>query len=222
MNAGFFDWQFALSLLPRLLPALFVTVQAVVVGTLIALVFGAALAIARRSPLVFVRAPAHFFVELVRGTPLLIQLYILYFALPAVGFSLSPLLTGMLGLGLHYSAYMAEVYRAGIEAVPKGQWDACVALGFSNGHVWRAIILPQAIARSLPALGNYVVAMIKDTPLLAAITVSELLETAKVIGASSFRYLEPLTMVGVLYLLLSLVAAALLRLVEGRYAVRTA
>jgi polar amino acid transport system permease protein len=217
-----FDWRFAWAILPRLLDALTVTIEAVAFGTIIALLLGAGWAIARRSPRAFVRVPAYWAVELVRGTPLLIQLYILYFVLPSAGLTLSPLATGTVGLGLHYSAYVAEVFRAGIEAVPRGQWDASLALGFSRAHTWRAVILPQALARSVPALGNYVIAMFKDTPLLAAITVSELLKTAKLIGATHFRYLEPLTMVGALFLVVSLVAARLVRLVEQRHAVRHA
>jgi polar amino acid transport system permease protein len=112
------------------------------------------------------------------------------------------------------------VYRAGIEAVPRGQWDASSALGFSRAHIWRAIILPQAIPRVLPVLGNYFIAMFKDTPLLAAITVAELLQNAKIIGAESFRYLEPLTLVGVIFLILSLIASRLVFLLEKRYVVR--
>lgn len=214
-----FDWEFAWEILPQLLDALVVTVEAVAAGTVIALLLGLVWAILRRSSIAPVRLGAHWLVELIRSTPLLIQLYVLYFILPDAGITLPPLLTGVLGLGLHYSCYMAEVYRAGIEAVPRGQWDAALALGFSRTHTWRAIILPQAVARVVPALGNYVIAMFKDTPLLAAIAVSELLKTAKVIGAVHFRYLEPLTMVGVLFLILSLLASLGVRRLEKRYAV---
>jgi polar amino acid transport system permease protein len=217
-----FDWRFAWTILPRLVEALGVTIEAVAVGTFIALLLGGAWAILRRSPRPWVRVPAHFAVELVRGTPLLIQLYILYFVLPAAGVTLSPFATGTIGLGLHYSCYVAEVFRAGIEGVPRGQWDAALALGLSPAHTWRAVILPQAIARVVPALGNYVIAMFKDTPLLAAITVAELLKTAKLIGATHFRYLEPLTMVGALFLVVSLAASGVARLVEQRHAVRHA
>jgi polar amino acid transport system permease protein len=158
-------------------------------------------------------------VEGIRSTPLLIQLYFLFFVLPDLGVTLSPLVTGMIGLGVHYSCYMAEVFRSGIEAVPRGQWEAAVALGMPRGHTWRAVILPQAIPRVVPALGNYVIAMFKDTPLLAAISVAELLEAAKVIGAENFRYLEPLTLVGAIFLVLSLAASGVVRLLEKRHAV---
>jgi polar amino acid transport system permease protein len=198
-SSTLFDWAFAWQILPQLLRTLSVVFAAVVAGTLIALTLGLGWAMLRRSRLRAVRLTAHGIVELVRGTPLLIQLYILFFVLPSAGLRLSPLVTGMVGLGLHYSCYMAEVYRAGIEAVPVGQWDAAIALGMSRAHTWRAVILPQAIPRVLPALGNYVIAMFKDTPLLAAISVAEL--------------------VGAVFLILSLAASGLVRLLESRYAV---
>lgn len=214
-----FDWDFAWQILPDLLGTLDTVLAAVLVGTVLALALGLGWAVLRRSPVRAVRYSANALVEIIRSTPLLIQLYVLYFVLPDLGLVLSPLVTGMLGLGIHYSCYMAEVYRAGIDAVPRGQWDAAVALGMSRARTWRAVILPQAIPRVLPALGNYVIAMFKDTPLLAAISVAELLRSAKVIGAIHFRYLEPLTLVGVLFLLLSLAASALVRFLEKRHAV---
>jgi polar amino acid transport system permease protein len=123
-------------------------------------------------------------------------------------------------LGLHYSAYTSEVYRAGIDSVPRGQWEAAIALNLSPYRTFRSIILPQAIPPILPALGNYLVAMFKDTPLLAAITVNELLQSAKLIGAERFRYLEPLTMVGLLFLVASLASAHFIRILEARVAAR--
>lgn len=214
-----FDWAFAWQILPRLIDSLGVVVAAVAVGTALALVLGLLWAILRRSGRPIIAGAARWLVEVIRSTPLLIQLYLLYFVLPGAGISLPPLVTGMLGLGLHYSCYMAEVYRAGIEAVPRGQWDAARALGLSRGRTWRSVILPQAIPRVVPALGNYAIAMFKDTPLLAAISVAELLRTAKVMGAEHFRYLEPLTMVGAIFLVLSLVASAAIRHLERRHAI---
>jgi polar amino acid transport system permease protein len=211
-----FDWGYAASLLPVLAPALLVTIQATAAGMTIALCFGLLLALARRAPSRLLACPAAAFVEFVRGTPLLVQLYFLFYVLPALDFKLSPFATGALGLGLHYAAYCSEVYRAGIESVPRTQWEAATALSLGRGDTWFRIILPQAIARVVPALGNYLVAMFKDTPLLSAITVVELLQAAKMIGAETFRYVEPLTLVGALYLALSLVSAAGIRALEAR------
>jgi len=211
-----FDWIYAATLLPLLAPALLVTVQATLAGMTIALTIGLLLALARRAPSRLLSWPAAAFVEFVRSTPLLVQLYFLFFVLPALDIELSPFATGALGLGLHYAAYCSEVYRAGIESVPRTQWEAATALSLGRGVTWLRIVLPQAIARVVPALGNYLVAMFKDTPLLSAITVVELLQAAKMIGAETFRYVEPLTLVGMLYLGLSLASAAGIRALEAR------
>lgn len=213
-----FDWGYALSLLPLLAPALLITLKATLAGMAIALVVGLMLALARRSRAKLVSRPAAAFVEFVRSTPLLVQLYFLFYVLPGAGITLSPFATGALALGLHYAAYCSEVYRAGIESVPQGQWEAASALNFNRRDTLMRIILPQALARVVPALGNYLVAMFKDTPLLSAITVVELLQTAKMIGSETFRYIEPLTLVGLLFLVLSLVSAFGLRALEARVA----
>ena len=121
----------------------------------------------------------------------------------------------MLALGLHYATYCSEVYRAGLEAVPRGQWEAAIALNLSPCAHLSDIILPQAIPPIVPALGNYLIGMFKETPLLSAIAVIELMQTAKIIGSETFRYLEPITMVGVFFLVMSLVSSAGVRRVEG-------
>jgi len=163
---------------------------------------------------VVVRQAVRWLVELVRSTPLLVQLYFVFYVFPEAGVVLSPLVAGVLGLGLHYSAYTAEVYRSGIDAVPRGQWEAATALNLSRGQTFWRIVLPQAIPPVIPALGNRLIAIFKDTPLLAVITVNELLQQAKLLGAESFRYLEPLTLVGAIFLVLSLASSRLVRRAE--------
>lgn len=217
---SFFDWQFAWEVLPELIPGLWVTLKATVMGMVLALVLGLFWTLCRRAPNRLISGTAHWIVEFIRSTPLLIQLYFLFYVLPSAGIVVSAFLTGLLALGVHYSSYTTEVYRAGIEAVPPGQWDASTALGLPRLHVWRAIILPQAIPRVIPVLGNYFIAMFKDTPLLAAITVAELLQQAKIIGSEQFRYLEPLTMVGIIFLILSLIASQIVLKLEKRYVIR--
>lgn len=213
------DWSFSLRILPKLLGALVVTVQATILGMSLALLLGLVWAVLRRSSHSLVATPARWTVEFIRCTPLLVQIYFLFFVVPdSIGVRFSPLATGILALGLHYSTYTSEVYRAGIDAVPKGQWEAAIALNLSSLRTWLVIVLPQAIRPIIPALGNYLVAMFKDTPLLAAITVLELLQTAKIIGAETFRYLEPLTLVGVLFLAMSLLSSRFIRVLEVRFA----
>ncbi len=211
-----FDWGYVWEVAPRLAEGLLVTIQATLVGMAVALTLGLVLALARRSRHRLVSWPTGVLVEFVRSTPLLVQIYFLFYVLPDAGLRLSPLATGVLALGLHYAAYCSEVYRAGLESVPKGQWEAAVALNLTRWRTMKDIIIPQAIPPVVPALGNYLVAMFKDTPLLSAITVLEVLQTAKLIGSETFRYVEPLTLVGVLFLVLSLLSAALIRWVEGR------
>lgn len=211
-----FDWSFALEILPTLGSALIITIQATVLGMLVAVTLGLALALMRRSRLTIVSLPTAFVIEFVRSTPLLVQMYFLFYVMPLTGVQMSPLATGIVALGLHYATYCAEVYRAGIEAVPRGQLEAARALNMSPWRTAVGVVLPQAIPPVVPALGNYLVAMFKDTPLLSAITVVELLQQSKMIGSSTFRYTEPLTLVGVLFLVLSLVAAWGVRGLEAR------
>ncbi|MBR8654093.1 ectoine/hydroxyectoine ABC transporter permease subunit EhuD [Achromobacter sp. Marseille-Q0513] len=211
-----FDWSYALEILSALGAALIVTIQATVLGMLVAVTLGLALALLRRARLRLVSWPAAFVIEFVRSTPLLVQMYFLFYVLPLTGLRMSPLATGVLALGLHYAAYCAEVYRAGIEAVPKGQTEAAIALNLPRWRTAVDVVLPQAIPPVVPALGNYLVAMFKDTPLLSAITVVELLQQSKMLGSATFRYTEPLTLVGALFLALSLLAAWGVRGLETR------
>jgi polar amino acid transport system permease protein len=215
-----FDWHYAWQILPELLRGLWVTLQATVAGMAIAIVLGLLLAIARRARSRWLAWPTAGLVEFVRSTPLLVQIYFLFYVLPSAGIEFSPLATGILALGLHYAAYCSEVYRAGIEGLPRGQWEAALALNLGRWHTWRDIIVPQAIPPVLPALGNYLVSMFKDTPLLSAITVLEVLQRAKILGSETFRYVEPLTLVGVLFLVLSLASAALVRRLERHLQLR--
>jgi len=116
---------------------------------------------------------------------------------------------------VHYATYCSEVYRAGLENIPKGQWEASTALNLSPYVTFRDVIIPQAIPPVVPALGNYFVALFKETPLLSAIAVLELMQTAKILGSENFRYIEPITLVGVFFLIMSLAAAWLIRRLES-------
>lgn len=214
-----FDLPFALRILPVLVEALVVTIAATAAGMALALSLGLGWAILRRSGTVAVSRSTQMIVEFIRSTPLLVQIYFLFYVLPRFGITLSPFVTGAAALGLHYSAYASEVYRAGIESIPRGQWEAAGALNLSRPAIWLRVVMPQAVRVVLPALANYAIAMFKDTPLLSAITVLELLQTAKIIGAESFRYLEPFTLVGVLFLTLSLATAGLSAGLERKLAI---
>jgi len=211
-----FDWTFALQVLPLLARGSVVTVEATIVGFALALVLGLALALARSTHRKLIAWPIASFVEFVRSTPLLVQLYFLYFVLPDYGIALPAFTTGVIALGVHYACYTSEVFRAGLESVPKGQWNAAVALNLTRFQTYRHVILPQMLPPIIAPLGNYLIAMFKETPLLSAITVMELLMTAKIIGSESFRYMEPITIVGALFLIMSLCSSVLIRKVEAR------
>lgn len=213
------DWQAAYDAIPLLLKGLLVTIELTLLGSAVAYALGLVLALLRRSGIPVLSQAVWLFIEFVRSTPLLIQVFVLYWLVPPVtGFKMSAFVTGVVALGVHYATYTAEVYRAGIEAVPKGQWEAAVALNLPRSRVWTAVVLPQAIPRVLPALGNYTISMFKETPLLLAIGVLDVLNRAKEVGAETFRVVEPYTLAGVLFLLVSLPASLLVRRLERRRA----
>lgn len=196
------------SILPIILIGLTVTLQAAAAGFAIALTLGLVFALLRRSRYRTVSWATVAVVEFLRDTPLLVQLFVLYYVLPDYGITLPAFLSGALALGLQYSAYTSEVYRGGIEAVPRGQWEAATALNLSRAQIYRDIVVPQIVPRILPAMGNYLVAMIKETPVLSVVTVLEMMGLASMIGERTFEYLVPLTLVGVIFLLLTLICSA--------------
>jgi polar amino acid transport system permease protein len=212
------SWSFVGQILPSLGRGLVLTVEATLLGSALALVVGLLLALGRRSRAPVLSQVCWAIIEFVRSTPLLVQLYLVFFVLPNYGIKLGSLTVGVLVLGLKYGSYDAEVYRAGIEAVPAGQWEAARALSLPGHRVWRAVILPQAIPRVLPALGNYVISMFKDTPLLLTIGVVELVGAARAAGTVEYRFVEPYTIAGLFFLALSYPSSLLVRKLERRVA----
>lgn len=211
------DWNFVWQIFPTLVEGVKITILATIFGSMLAAVVGLVIAITRRSPSKLMSRTVGFAAEFIRGTPLLVQLYFIFYVLPDAGITLSPMVAGVIGLGLHYGTYAAEVYRAGIDNVPRGQWEAAKACNLSSSQTWTQIILPQALPPMIPALANYFIAMFKETPLLSAITVLELMNQAKSVANSSYRYIEPITLVGAFFLAISLVSVVLLRWLERRY-----
>lgn len=210
------DWSAVDEFMPRFWDGLLVTLQALVLGALVAFALGLVWALAQRSPLAVVRWPVTAVTEFVRNTPLLVQLFFLYYVLPEWGITLSAMVTGVVGLGLHYSTYTAEVYRAGIDGVPQGQWEAATALSLPRTRTWGAVILPQAIRRVAPALGNYVIAMLKDTPMIFVIGVMDMLGEARQFASETFLTVEAFTVVGIAFILISYPASLLMRALERR------
>lgn len=207
--------SFAISILPILMRGLIVTVQATLLGFFVAMILGLILAALKSAPTRLVAWPAIAITEFIRDTPLLIQLFFLFYVLPEYGIVLPAFLTGALALGIQYSAYLSEVYRAGIEAVMRGQHEAARALNLTGARTFTHVVLPQAIPRIVPAMGNYLVSIMKDVPILSVVTVLEMLNVARIIGDRTFNYLIPLSMVGGIYLILTLVASAGVRRLDA-------
>ena len=212
-----FSFTFAAEILPKLATAAVTTLWVTFTSFFLALIVGIPLVLMRRARSLLIARATTAIVDFVRSTPILVQLYFLYFAMPGFGVELSPISTGLVAFSFHYGCYMSEVYRAGLEAVPRGQWDACTALSLPRMEAYRSIILPQAIGPVIPAAGNYLIHMFKETPLLASISVVEMMFVSAEIGANTFRYLEPITLCGLLFLIMSIGAAALIRIVESLY-----
>jgi len=208
-------WDFAFEIMPRMLWATVNTLMAAGIGYAIAIVLGLVLALAQRTPYRALTMTIRETVEFIRSTPLVLQIFFVYYVGPQFGVNLSPWVAGMLAIGLHYAAYLSEVYRGGIEAVPKGQWEAALALNMTARQTYFRVIIPQALPPSVAGMGNYLVGIFKDTPMLSVIGVTELMHAANAIGGQNYRYLEPYTIVGVIFLMISLPSAGLIRAFES-------
>ncbi|MGB1240596.1 MAG: ectoine/hydroxyectoine ABC transporter permease subunit EhuD [Candidatus Pelagibacter sp.] len=213
MNAEW-RWDFAIEILPNMLWATLNTILAAGIGYAIAAVVGLLFLLGQRTPIKIVNMINREIVEFIRSTPLLIQLFFVYFVLPQFGITLSAWVCGMITIGLHFGTYLSEVYRGALEGVPKTQWEACRALNFSTFYTYRRIVLPQAFPIAIPGMGNYLVGIFKDTPLLSTIGVAELFHAATAVGGYHYRYLEPYTIVGIIFLTLSIPAAIWIRKIE--------
>ncbi|MFD5323409.1 ectoine/hydroxyectoine ABC transporter permease subunit EhuD [Streptomyces sp. NPDC127092] len=208
------DGEAAWAALPAVLEGFGVTLVATVLGFGVALLLGLVLALVGRAGPRWVAGPVNAAAAFVRSTPLLVQLFAAWVLVPG----LDALVLGVLVLGVHYAAYLSEVYRTGIDAVPKGQWEACTALSLPRRRVWRAVVLPQAVRNVLPPLGNYAVSMFKETPLLSVITVHEMVHEASSFGSTHFAYLESFTLAAAVFLLASWPTSVLVRRLEARLA----
>ena len=212
-----FDWRwdFTFDILPRLLVATDNTLMAAGFCYAIAVVLGLVFALAQRTPSRILTMIVREAVEFIRSTPLVLQIFFVFYVGPQFGLRLSPWTADMIAIGIHYAAYLSEVYRGGLDSVPKGQWEAATSLNLSTTRTYFRVIIPQAMPPSLAGMGNYLVGILKDTPMLSVIGVAELMHTANAIGSETYRFLEPYTLVGIIFLALSLPTAAAIRLFEG-------
>jgi len=203
--------------LPSLWAGLQLTVFLTFASMALALVIGLFLALAQLDTRKkYFSWPARAFVELIRGTPLLLQLFYIYYVFPFFGLRLDPIVAGVIGLGINTGAYLSEVFRSGIDAVDKGQWEAADALGMPTGLTLRHVILPQAFRIVIPPVGNYFISLFKDTALVSTISVSELLFSGQLLAAQTFRYIEIYSIIFVIYLAISYPASLGVRSIERR------
>ncbi|MCM2435879.1 amino acid ABC transporter permease [Agrobacterium rosae] len=184
-------------------------------------VCGLVAALAQRSEWKAVRIVANFYIWFIRGTPTLIQVFLIYFGLPQIGIRLSPFTAGVIALGINSGAYIAEIVRGGLTAIQRGQTESALALGFSPAETMRTIILPQVFRIILPSVTNEAISTLKNTSLLSTITVVELTLYAQTLIASTFRPFEFYIAVAVIYLALTTILTTLATWLERRYALST-
>ena len=202
--------------LPSLLQGALLTIAVSLLSFGMALVLGLATGLARISRLTVLRVVAGCYIQFIRGTPLLLQLFFIYYVLPYAGIVLSPFVSGAMGLTLNYAAYMAEVFRSGIQAIPKGQWEAGASVGMSRRLMLRRIILPQAIRIIVPSIGNFFVSIFKDSALVSVITMRDLMFSGQLLASATYKHFEIFTMVAVIYFMISYPTAKFVEWVEAR------
>ncbi|MGD9894418.1 MAG: ectoine/hydroxyectoine ABC transporter permease subunit EhuD [Dehalococcoidia bacterium] len=212
------EWQYVWQALPLLLEGLKMTLFATFWGSIFTFILGLVWFMLRLANLPIISPVANFLVQFLRGTPLLIQLYFVFYVFPTWGLTLSPILCGIIGLAIFNSAPMSEVYRAGIEAIPKGQWEASQTLGIPIRQVWSRIMLPQALRTVLPMMGNLIIVMFKETAILSTITIAEMMTHAVEFSMLSYRYVEPLTLAACFYFVHSYTSSHAVRWLERRIA----
>ncbi|MGB6008907.1 amino acid ABC transporter permease [Castellaniella sp.] len=208
--------------LPILLEGAIITIQITILSFLLSSVIGLVMALLRVSHIAALRAIAKTYINIIRGLPIIVQLFYIYFVLPDFNIELSAFQSGVIGLGIAYSAYQAENFRAGIEAVDPGQREAAQAIGMRMPLMMRRVILPQAFKIALPPYGNILVMMLKDSSLVSTITVAELTRQGQLIATSTFQNTTVYTMVAIMYLILSLPLVWVLNRIEARLKTRKA
>ncbi|MBS4197518.1 amino acid ABC transporter permease [Lederbergia citri] len=194
-----FDLPLAIKSFPYVIQGIWYTILISFVGMIVGLLIGFFLALGRMSKLVILNWPSRIYISFMRGTPMLVFLFLLYFGLPMVGIEFSAITCALIGFSLHSAAYMAEINRSALTAVNKGQWEASKALGLSYWQTMKLIILPQATRIALPPLSNVLLDLIKASSLAAMITVPDLFNRAKIVGGREFDYMTMYILVALIY-----------------------
>jgi polar amino acid transport system permease protein len=195
-----------------------VTFQVTIESIILALIIGLFTGLGRISKNRFINGIASLYVEVIRGIPLLVQLFYIYFALGRI-INLPAIASAVIAMSVCYGAYMGEIFRAGIESIPHGQMEAARSLGMSTGQAMRHVVLPQAFKTILPPVGNEFVALLKDSSLVSILAVSDLLRRGREFASETFNYFETYTMVALVYLVITLVLSKLVSIMEERISV---
>lgn len=191
------------------------TFQVTLISIFFALIIGLVTGLGRISRVVLINRLATVYVEVIRGIPLLVQLFYIYFALGRF-LSLDRLVAAILAMSICYGAYMGEIFRAGIQSIPKGQMEAALALGMSRRQALRLVILPQTMRTILPPIGNEFIALLKDSSLVSIVAVSDLLRRGREYASTTFFYFETYTMVALIYLVITLFFSKVVGIMEQR------
>lgn len=215
MLQDLFDLGYLGSQMPRFWDALLITLALAACSIVAAVLWGLVIVGPRMSHRFWVSGPVTAYVELVRNTPLILQIYLAYFGLPLLGLPLSAFLCGIIAIASQHGAFLSEIYRAGIEAVSRRQWEAALALGMTRRRAMRLVILPQALLKVVPPIGNQLVILIKDTSLVSAIGIMELTLTGKVVVERSGASFQVFLLIGLLYLILTTGFGLILRIAEA-------
>ena len=201
-----YQWHFDVvwENLPIMLSGIWLTILLSILSMIAGAILGMVIALARLSPLVWLRGLAYCYTELFRTTPLLVQIVWVYYVLPLLtGITLSPFYSGLVAFGLNIAAFMAEIYRAGITSVGRGQSEASLALGMTNSQVMRRILIPQALTRMIPPIGTMWISLFKDTSLVSAIGVTELMYQARFLAVDTYRPVEIFTVCALIYFIIT-------------------
>jgi len=213
------DFIYMKDLIPILGMGAVTTVELTILSVIFGTIIGLMLALMKISSNVIFSRIAGFYIYVMRGTPLLLQLFIIYYGGPSIGLNLPPFVAAVLGMSANSAAYVAEIIRAGIQSIDRGQMEAAKALGMTYGQAMRRIILPQAYRRLIPPMGNEFIALLKDSSLVTTIAMVELMRVAQQMYANSFKPIEVFTMAGIYYLILTSVFTVIFGKMERRFSV---
>jgi polar amino acid transport system permease protein len=211
-----FEWALVVQYGPALLSGLWVTTWVVSLALVIAVILGLALSLILTSRSILLRAPVRTYVEIMRGTPVMIVLFLLYYGGPSIGVLMDSIPAGVIGLGAYGAAYFAEIFRSGLQSIPPGQIETARMLGLTKNQVLFRIKIPQMLGLILPPLANQTIILIKESALLSIITVPELTKTTNQMVSETFAVVEPYVAAALLYWVLVEVVSWLFRIMEKR------